>query len=105
MTSIRKGYLRLARQSLRVSRTRSFMTMLGIVIGVISVVLIAAIGEGVKQQIGDQTARYGRDVLIVRPAQPGSVLDGGGLHGGVSAMLSPDDSETVRQVTGVATKV
>ncbi len=105
MTSIRKGYLRLAMQSLRVSRTRSFMTMLGIVIGVISVVLIAAIGEGVKQQIGDQTARYGRDVLIVRPAQPGSVLDGGGLPGGVSALLSPADSETVRQVPGVATTV
>ena len=70
MISVRKGYLHLALESLRNSRTRSFMTMLGIVISVMAVIIIVAIGQGVKQQVGNQVSRYGSDVLVVRPGQP-----------------------------------
>ncbi|MCA9327329.1 ABC transporter permease, partial [Candidatus Saccharibacteria bacterium] len=102
MISIRKGYLNLALQSLRNARTRSLMTMLGIIISVVSVVVIVSIGEGVKQQIGNQAARYGKDVLIVRPEQSTSGLGGTGLPGGSSALLSSDDMNVVRTVPGVS---
>lgn len=102
MSSLRKGYLHLAFQSMRVSRLRSFMTMLGIVIAVVSVVVIVSIGEGVKQQVGNQAARYGRNVLVVSPVQDGSTIAGNGLPGGTGNMLSPKDVEVVRRVTGVA---
>ncbi|QQS18080.1 ABC transporter permease [Candidatus Saccharibacteria bacterium] len=93
MISIRKGYLGLAMQSLRASRTRSFMTMLGIVIGVMSVILVVGIGQGVKEQIANQSARYGKDVLIVRPDASASPL------GGVTstALLEPADADTLRR--------
>lgn len=78
------------------------MTMLGIVIAVMSVVVIVCIGEGVKQQVGNQSARYGRDVLLLRPAQTVSGITGSGLPGGTGNMLSAKDAEIVQHVKGVA---
>ncbi len=94
MISVRKGYLGLALQSLRAARTRSFMTMLGIVIGVVSVIVIAGVGQGVKEQIASQSARYGKDILIVRPNETGSLLRDG--TAGV-ALLEPADVDTLRR--------
>ena len=95
MISIRKGYLGLALQSLRASRTRSFMTMLGIVIGVMSVILIVGIGQGVKEQIANQSARYGKDVLIVRPDNATGIL--GSTTGAGAALLDAADVDTLRR--------
>ncbi len=96
MTSIRKGYLGLALQSLRASRTRSFMTMLGIVIGVLSVIVIVSIGQGVKEQIATQSARYGKNVIVVRPDYSGRGFGGSAAGAGV-ALLEPTDVETLRR--------
>jgi putative ABC transport system permease protein len=76
------------------------MTMLGIVIGVMSVIIVVAIGEGVKQQIGNQAARYGKDVLIVRP-DTSTQLSSSGLPGGNVSLLSSVDTEALRQTAGV----
>ncbi len=95
MISIRKGYLGLALQSLRASRTRSFMTMLGIVIGVMSVVLVVGVGQGVKEQIANQSARYGKDVLIVRPDAVQGVF--GAAAGAGATLLEPADVDTLRR--------
>ncbi len=107
MISLRKGYLGLALQSLRASRTRSFMTMLGIVIGVLSVVVIVGVGQGVKEQIADQSARYGQDVLIVRPELTGSNLGIATGQGAISLEAADAEalrrSESVRQVVPLAT--
>lgn len=105
MSSLRKGYLQLAMQSLRSSRTRSFMTMLGIVISVMAVIVVIAIGEGVKQQVGNQAARYGHDVLLVRPAQTGNELTGTGLPGGTGALLNATDLDVIRRTPGVSIAV
>jgi putative ABC transport system permease protein len=105
MSSLRKGYLHLAMQSIKVSRVRSFMTMLGIVISVMSVILVVAIGEGVKQQIGNQSARYGQDVLLVHPSQSGNELTGSGLPGGTSTLLNASDLDAVRRTPGVSVAV
>ncbi len=43
--------LRMASQAIRASRWRSFLTMLGVIIGVASVVTIVSIGEGVKREV------------------------------------------------------
>ncbi len=105
MSSLRKGYLHLAMQSIKTSRLRSFMTMLGIVISVASVIVVVAIGEGVQQQIGNQAARYGNDVLLVRPNQAGNELTGSGLPGGTGALLSASDLTVARTTPGVSEAV
>lgn len=105
MSSLRKGYLRLAMQSIKTSRVRSFMTMLGIVISVSSVVVVVGLSEGVKQQVGNQAARYGDDVLLVRPNQQANVLTGSGLPGGASVLLTQRDLDAVRNTAGVSIAV
>lgn len=58
--------LKLAMESLQKAKWRSFMTMIGIIIGVVSVVTIVSIGEGVKQQITKQINQLGPDLITVR---------------------------------------
>lgn len=106
MSTLRKGNLRLALQSVAANKTRSFMTMLGIIIGVMAVVLSVCIGEGVQQQIGRQTARLGKDAVIVQPgATQRSLLAGDGLPGGTSLLLSESDLRTVQQTPGITKAV
>lgn len=64
------GYIKLARASMRASRWRSLLTMLGIIIGIVSVVTTVSIGEGVKQQVLNQINERGDDLITVLPGRP-----------------------------------
>lgn len=61
--------VRMAAQSIRSARWRSFLTMLGVIIGVGSVVTIVSIGEGVKREVVGQINRFGPDLITVRPGR------------------------------------
>lgn len=63
------GNLKTAIGSLRSAKWRSFLTMLGIIIGVSSVVTVVSLGEGLKQQVVGQINTLGSDVLTVRPGK------------------------------------
>jgi putative ABC transport system permease protein len=101
--SLRRGNFKLAYRSLKAEKSRSFLTMLGIVIGVMSVALIVCIGQGVKEQISHQAGRYGSDILAVRPggATMGGLVGGNSLPGGSSALLSENDLQVVQKIKGV----
>ncbi|MDB5161248.1 MAG: transporter permease, partial [Candidatus Saccharibacteria bacterium] len=63
------GNFKMAIASLRQSKWRSILTMLGVIIGVSSVVTIVSLGEGLKQQLAGQVNTLGSDVLTVRPGR------------------------------------
>lgn len=65
----RRGNIKIAIQSLRTSRWRTFLTMLGIIVGVVSVVTTISLGEGVKQQVRQQGQIRGEDLITVLPGQ------------------------------------
>jgi len=57
-------------------RTRSLLTILGIVIGVTSIILIVSIGNGAENLILDQIGGMGADTIVVRPGkQPSGPSD------------------------------
>ncbi len=58
---------------------RSLLTMLGIVVGIASVVLTVGLGLGTQKDVSDQIASLGSDLLIV---SPGSSTDDSGMRGG-----------------------
>lgn len=60
---------RMARSSLRSARLRSFLTMLGIIIGVVSVVTIVSLGEGVKRQLSREVSHLGNELITIRPGK------------------------------------
>ena len=63
------GNIKMAMAALRSSKWRSLLTMLGIIIGVVSVVTTVSLGEGVKKQVAGQINRLGSDLITIRPGQ------------------------------------
>lgn len=66
--------IRIAYKALQRNKLRAFLTMLGIIIGVASVIAMVAIGQGSKQSIHDQLSSMGSNMITVLPS---SNLNGG----------------------------
>jgi putative ABC transport system permease protein len=74
----------LAIKSILLNKSRSFLTMLGVIIGVGSVVLLTSIGTGLQAYVTDQFASLGTNILYVIPGNPFSSMESGmnGNRGG-----------------------
>jgi putative ABC transport system permease protein len=92
------------------SRLRSWLTILGIVIGVASVIAIVSIGEGLQSTLQNNLGGLGADLLTISPgfSRGGNFFGprGGGESGGGSAtskpiVLSRQDVQTLRGVPGI----
>ena len=83
-----------ALRSIRGNRLRSALTMLGVVIGIASVLLMLSIGDAVRTMIAKEFVMLGNGQLIV---QPGAPLDVGGLQHRVGdvATLTIDDARAL----------
>ena len=79
--------LKIAWRALLLNKMRAFLTMLGIIIGVASVITMLAIGEGSKQSIKTQISSMGSNMITVRP--------GAGMQGGVRMDMSSMQSLTM----------
>jgi putative ABC transport system permease protein len=55
--------------ALRANKVRSFLTILGIVIGVSAIILIVSLGKGAENLILDQLGGLGADMIVIRPGQ------------------------------------
>jgi macrolide transport system ATP-binding/permease protein len=69
--------VRMALRSLRTNLFRTFLTLLGVMIGVASVVTMLAIGEGAKSRLAEEINSFGANMLTVWPdikATPGATL-------------------------------
>ncbi len=67
--------------SLRQSKWRSMLTMLGIIIGVTSVVTIVSLGEGLKHQVNKQINQLGSNIITVRSGKLVTRDKGGDVNG------------------------
>jgi ABC-type antimicrobial peptide transport system permease subunit len=63
--------LKLAVQAIRRNALRSFLTLLGIVIGVSAVIAMVTIGNGTTAKVKEEMAKLGTNVLFIRPGQWG----------------------------------
>lgn len=72
---------------------RAFLTVLGIVIGIASVVAIMEIGEGSKQQVKDSIASLGADTVMIFPASAKTAGVSSGRGG--RASLFPADADVI----------
>ena len=89
--------LKMAVRSLLHNRMRTMLTMLGIIIGVASVVALMAIGNGAKQDVLERIQAMGTDLLTIVRGPPG-VRASAGM---VTSFL-PEDLPSIRSVPGVA---
>ena len=91
---------RTAMRSLRVNLLRTLLTLLGIIIGVASVVAMLAIGDGAKQSVLDQISKMGTNLLLIRPGAPNIRM-----AGAVTATLVPSDAEAIALLPNIAAAV
>ena len=87
---------KMAARSLRANWLRTMLTLLGIIIGVASVVALLAIGNGAKQQVLNSISAMGTDLLLVRPGAPNQRFAGGSR-----ASLVPADAEAIAELPNV----
>jgi len=90
--------LRMAMRALRANIFRTVLTLLGIVIGVSSVVAMLAIGEGAKQRVVQQIGSMGTNLLVVRP----QFRNARGYNGPI-VTLTPDDAKAMEAIPYVMT--
>ncbi len=67
MSMLFRTHLRLAKTSIKENRTRSFLTCLGIAIGVASIILILSLAGSISNLIAKQVKGMGADLIVVRP--------------------------------------
>ena len=86
---------RVALRALLRNKMRSFLTVLGIIIGVGAVIAMVAIGEGAKAQVEASFASMGSNLLVVLPGSTQS----GGARGGFGSLptLTWDDLAAMRR--------
>ncbi len=90
--------VRLALSSIRRNALRSFLTLLGIVIGVAAVIAMITIGDGTTQKIRTDISKLGSNLLIVRSGQPFAP----GSTNAPARSFNQKDADTLRaNLTGV----
>ena len=85
--------IRMATRSLRVNLFRTLLTLLGIVIGVGSVVAMLALGDGAERDVLGRIEALGTNLLVVRPDRS------------ARGVLSPDDAAEIARLPHVASAV
>ena len=85
--------LKIALRALRTNKMRSFLTMLGIIIGIAAVIAMMAVGSGASYVISQQIASIGSNIILVIP---GSTTSGGLRTGsGGAQTLTNDDVKAI----------
>ena len=91
--------VRMALSALVRNRSRSLLTMLGVVIGVAAVIVTVAIGTGAKTSVADQINGLGSNLVVVIP---GSVQTTGARTGtGGASTLTAQDGLAIAKLPGV----
>ena len=83
------------------NKLRTFLTSLGILIGVFAVVVLIALGLGLKKYISDQFESMGKNTLFL---VPGRILSGGGFTGSASSFTGRFDNkdlETLKKINNI----
>lgn len=75
MSLLIRTHYNLAKESLKQNRTRSFLTCLGIAIGVASIILIMSLSGSINNVISTQVKNLGADLIVVRPAKHSNTIE------------------------------
>jgi len=87
--------LRIAMRALRANKLRSFLTVLGIVVGVGAVVCMVSVGAGAQAEVSEKIRTLGANLLLVLPGAKNS--GGARLESGTQPTLTEEDAASIRR--------
>ncbi len=92
-----QDYFKIATKSLKIRKTRSFLTILGIFLGILTIFVLMSLSLGLREFVDEQFELLGTDKFFIQPkgqsGAPGSL--------GSAVELTTDDVEVVEKVKGV----
>ena len=100
--------IRLALRAVTAQRLRSFLTLLGIAVGIASVILLTSIGEGIHRFVLAEFTQFGTNIASI---SPGKVKTSGPAPTGIPSSVRPltlEDTQHIArlsQITGVSAMV
>ena len=94
-------YFKIAVKNLRTRPLRSWLTILGIVVGIFLVITLISLSEGLKETVMRELKMMGKDLIFVFPGQMTNIMTtfAGGLD------LTEEDMKTIKKTEGVATVI
>lgn len=93
-----EDYIKLAFGTFRAKKKRTFLTMLGIFIGIAAVVSLISLGQGLEKAITEQFEKLGTNKIMIMPA--GSTM---GMPTGSTSALTNEDLDVVKKTKGIGT--
>lgn len=96
-------HFRQALNSIVSHKMRSFLSMIGILIGIASVIAMLALGQGAKDAISKQLASLGSNLLSIRPGS--SQLHGVSLEAGAVTRFTLQDADAIAKLTDTVSMV
>jgi len=92
--------IHLALRALTAHRLRSFLTLLGIAVGIAAVILLTSIGEGVHRFVLAEFTQFGTNIIELQPGKTAASSGPGGLQTTVR-LLTVDDARALERVPDV----
>jgi macrolide transport system ATP-binding/permease protein len=96
-------HFRQAIHSIVSHKMRSFLSMVGILIGIASVIAMLALGQGAKESISKQLASLGSNLLMLRPGS--SQIHGVALEAGAVTRFTLQDADAIAKLTDTLSRV
>jgi len=90
----------LAAHAIMGARLRSLLSMLGIAIGIASVILLTSMGEGTRRFISGEFSQFGTHIIGINPGKT-ETFGIPGMMGGTTQKLTLDDAIALKRVQGV----
>lgn len=87
-------YVQIALENLRLNKMRSFLTIIGIVVGVAAVVTVVSIGEAGKNSVVSEISRYGDGFFVLFPNYEM-------MNAQNSPIITLRDIEQIRKIRGI----
>ncbi len=94
-------YIKISIRNLRTRKTRSWLTIIGVVIGVFLIISLLSLSEGLKTAILSQLKMMGKDLIMVYPGDISNISTM--MTGGME--LSDSDLKTIKKTRGVSSVV
>ena len=99
-----RDFFKLTLEAVREQRLRSFLTALGIAVGIGSVVLLTSLGEGIHQYVLAEFTQFGTNLIAINPGKTTTH----GISGAIVANVRPlslEDAEALARLPGVLAAV
>lgn len=96
-----RDLVRLAYNAVAGHKLRSALSMLGIAIGIASVILLTSIGEGTRRYMVGQFSQFGTNIISIVPGKS-QTMGIPGVLGGTTRKLTIDDALALERISGVS---